>query len=437
MSSSWIVLLGVIAVAGVPYLLWSHRDRRHRARSGRIAEDVAALGEDAVPGSLHPEIDLDQCIGSGACVRACPEHDVLGLVDGRAHLINPLACVGHGACAAACPVGAIRLVFGTATRGIELPLVSEEFETSQPGIYVIGELGGMGLIRNAVSQGRQAAEALIRSGRRGAGDTLDAVVVGAGPAGISATLTLLAHQRRVLLVEQAEFGGTIRHYPRRKVVMTGSFELAGYGTVRRRTMSKEELIELWEDIRARTGLPLREGTRVDLLAAEDDDWRVCAADWSVRAAGVLLALGRRGAPRQLGVPGEELDKVCYRALEPAEFAGKHVLIVGGGNAAADCALALADDGDCKSVSLSYRRRELARMRSSVRARVEQAMKAGTIRPYLGTEVQSITPDEVVLKGGGKLDRIANDAVVVQIGGTPPSELIKTIGIEIVEKRGER
>jgi thioredoxin reductase/ferredoxin len=431
------IVLGVIAVAGVPYLLWSRKDRRHRQRAAQVADDVASLGEDAVPGSLHPEIALDQCIGSGACVRACPEHEVIGLVDGRAHLINPLACVGHGACAAACPVGAIRLVFGTATRGIELPRVSEEFETSQPGIYVIGELGGMGLIRNAVEQGRQAAEALVRSGRRGHGDVLDAVVVGAGPAGISATLTLLAHQRKVLLLEQAEFGGTIRHYPRKKVVMTGSFDLAGYGTIRRRTMTKEELIELWDDIRARTELPLREATRVDLLAAEDDDWRVCAGDWSTRAAGVLLALGRRGAPRQLGVPGEELDKVCYRVLEPTEFAGKHVLVVGGGNAAADCALALSDDGECASVALSYRRRELARMRSTVRDRVERAMKAGAIRSYLGTEVVSIAPDAVVLKGGGKTERVPNDAVVVQIGGTPPSELIKTIGIEIVEKRGER
>jgi thioredoxin reductase/NAD-dependent dihydropyrimidine dehydrogenase PreA subunit len=431
------ILLGVIAVAGIPYLLWSARDRRHRRRAARIADDVSALGDDAVPGSLHPEIALDQCIGSGACVRACPEHDVIGLVDGRAHLINPLACVGHGACAAACPVGAIQLVFGTAHRGIELPLVSEDFETSQPGVYVIGELGGMGLIRNAVSQGRQAAEALIRSGRRGKGDVLDAVVVGAGPAGISAALTLIAHDRRVLLLEQAEFGGTIRHYPRKKVVMTGSFELAGYGTIRRRTMSKEELIALWEDIRARTDLPVQEGTRVDLLAAEDGHWRVCAGDWSVPAAGVLLALGRRGAPRQLGVPGEELDKVSYRVLEPTEFADKHVLVVGGGNAAADCALALADDGGCKSVGLSYRRHELARMRSSVRARVEQAMTAGAIHPHLGTEVVEIRPETVVLKGGGKTTKVRNDAVVVQIGGTPPSELIKTIGIEIVEKRGER
>lgn len=437
MSASWMIVLGLAVVAGVPYLLWSYRDHRRHRHHARVAEDIAQLGDDVFPGSLHPEIAPDECIGSGACVRACPEHDVLGIVDGRAQLINPLACVGHGACAAACPVGAIRLVFGTATRGLELPRVSSDFETSHPGIYIVGELGGMGLIRNAVSQGRQAAEALVRAGRRGHGDTLDAVVVGAGPAGIAATLTLMSHHRRVLLVEQATFGGTIAHYPRHKIVMTGAFDMPGYGTIRRRTMSKEELLELWGDIRARTSLPLLENLRVDLLAAEDGDWRVCAGDWSQRTASVVLALGRRGAPRQLGVPGEDLPKVSYRVLEPREFEGQHVLVVGGGNAAADCALALAEDGGCASVGLSYRRRELARMRGSVRARVERALQSGAITPHLGTEVVAISPDAVTLTDGGARREVKNDAVVVQIGGTPPSELLRTIGIELVEKRGER
>ncbi len=437
MSSSWIMILAVIAVAGVPYLLWSRRDRKRHQHHARVADDIAQLGDGVFPGSLHPEVSLDLCIGSGACVRACPEHDVLGIVDGRAHLINPLACVGHGACAAACPVGAIKLVFGTATRGLELPRVSPDFETSQRGIYVVGELGGMGLIRNAVEQGRQAAEALVRSGRRGRGDALDAVIVGAGPAGIAATLALMAHDRRVLLVEQSTFGGTIAHYPREKVVMTGSFEMPGYGTVRRRTMAKEELLALWTDIRERTQLPLREQQKVELLAADGDDWLVCSGDWSQKAAAVVLALGRRGAPRQLGVPGEDLAKVHYRLLEPKEFTGQHVLVVGGGNAAADCALALADDGGCASVGLSYRRTELARMRGTVRARVEQAMQAGAIHAHLGTEVRSIAAAAVTLEERGQTRELRNDAVIVQIGGTPPAELMHTVGIELVEKRGER
>lgn len=432
----WVVALGFVALAGIPYLFWSRHDARKQRRAARVADDVAALGEDAVPGSIHPKVALDECIGSGACVRACPEHEVLGMVDGRAHLINPLACVGHGACMKACPVGAIDLVFGTAHRGVELPLVTPDFESTHEGVYIVGELGGMGLIRNAVSQGRQAAEAIARTGRRALRGELDAIVVGAGPAGISAALTLIAHDMKVLIVEQGEFGGTIRHYPRKKVVMTGSFELAGYGTVRRRTMSKEELIELWEDIRQRTRLPVLEGIRVEIVAADGDGWTVASSDWSKSARNVVLALGRRGAPRQLGVPGEELPKVFYRVIETEPFADQHVLVVGGGNAAADCALALADAGTCASVALSYRRRELARMRSSVRARVEKAFAKGAITPKLGTEVVEIGEREVVLKAGNQRERLRNDAVVVQIGGTSPNDLLKTLGIELIEKRGE-
>lgn len=434
--TTWLVLLGLVVAAGVPYIAWTRLDARRQRRAAAIHEDVAALGDELVPVSIHPDVELDACIGSGACVRACPEHDILAITDGRARLINPMSCIGHGACMQACPVGAITLVFGTATRGIELPKLTPTFETSQPGIYIVGELGGMGLIRNAVEQGRQAAEAIAKSGRRAGAGELDAIVVGAGPAGISAALALTAHGLRVLVVDQDQFGGTITHYPRAKVVMTGSFQLAGYGTVRRRTMSKEQLLELWTDIRARTQLAVHEGVRVESIKAEGKAWRVTAAGWTDRAANVVLALGRRGAPRQLGVPGEELPKVSYRLIEPEPFAKQHVLVVGGGNAAADCAIALAQSRLCASVGLSYRRPELARLRGSVRAEIERAFATGTIRPLLGTEVVSIAERHVMLKSSSGMQQLDNDSVIVQIGGQPPSALLKTIGIELVEKRGE-
>lgn len=434
--TTWLVLLGLVAAAGVPYVLWTRLEARQHRRAAAIHEDVLALGDEVVPVSIHPDIDLGECIGSGACVRACPERDVLAITDGRARLINPLACIGHGACMAACPVGAIKLVFGTATRGIELPRLTPTFETSRPGIYVVGELGGMGLIRNAVEQGRQAADAIARSGRRGGPGDLDAIVVGAGPAGISCALALTALGRRVVIVDQERYGGTIAHYPRAKVVMTGAFELPGYGTVRRKTMSKEQLLALWTDIRERTGLAVQENVRIDAIHAEGDAWRVIAETWQDRAAAVVLALGRRGAPRRLGVPGEELPKVVYRLLEPEPFAGKRMLVVGGGNAAADCALALAGAGLCASVALSYRRTELARLRGSVRAAIERAFGDGTIRPLLGTEVAAIAEHHVMLKTRDGLEELPNDHVIVQIGGTAPSALLQTIGIELVEKRGE-
>lgn len=435
MTTLW-VLLGLIAAAGVPYLVWARLDaHRQRVASARH-DDLQALGDEAVPLSLHPEISLDECIGSGACARACPEGDILAITDGRVRLVNPLACIGHGACAAACPVSAIRLVFGSATRGVELPKLTPTFETSQRGVYIAGELGGMGLIRNAVEQGRQTAEAIVRSGRAAPADAVDAVVVGAGPAGIACALTLLAHQRNVLVVEQERFGGTIAHYPRAKVVMTGSFELPGYGKVRRKTMSKEQLLELWHDLRERTALPVREGVRIERLTRTEDVWQVEGEAFRQRTAHVVLALGRRGAPRRLGVPGEELSKVSYRLIEPEPFAGAHVLVVGGGNAAADCALALASFGGCASVALSYRRPELARLRPSVRQAIERAFAERKVQPLLATEVVSIEAEHVRLSGQGGLEDLRNDHVIVQIGGQAPSDLLRSIGIELVEKRAE-
>jgi thioredoxin reductase len=238
-----------------------------------------------------------------------------------------------------------------------------------------------------------------------------------------------------LLVEQGELGGAIRHYPRAKVVMTGNLELPGYGTIRRKTLSKEELEHLWRDIQVRTQMPIETGLRVEHVVEERGAWIVRAGSWERRAANVVLALGRRGAPRQLGVPGEELAKVMYRVIEPEPFAGKHVLVVGGGNAAADCALSLAE-ARCASLAISYRRNELARLRAGVRAEIDRAVARGTISLLLGTEVEAIDDETVILRGARGRMELANDAVIVQIGGTAPDELLRGIGIELVEKRGE-
>jgi len=241
----------------------------------------------------------------------------------------------------------------------------------------------------------------------------------------------------VRILEQSVYGGTIAHYPRKKIVMTGLLDLPGYGTVRKRTMEKEELLQLWRDIRTRTRLDVREGVRVERITPEGDRWRVFAADGSsTRAASVVLAIGRRGAPRQLGVPGEDLHKVAYRLLEPQPFAGKHVMVVGGGNAAADCVIALADSKLPQSVSISYRRNHFARMRDSVRQRFQQMIEEKMFTTYLDSEVVSIASDRVTLRGRDGLVDVANDVVIVQIGGTSPSDLLKTIGIDLVEKRGE-
>jgi thioredoxin reductase/NAD-dependent dihydropyrimidine dehydrogenase PreA subunit len=393
--------------------------------------------------SLHPLVNLGACIGSGACVRACPEHQVIGLLQGRASLVSPMSCIGHGACAAACPAQAIQLVFGTRSRGLELPRIDRDFQTNQPGIYIAGELGGMGLIRNAVVQGAQAAQHIVKGSpsqpvRRGRGGALDALVVGAGPAGISATLSLLEAGLKVLLVDQDTFGGTIMHYPRAKVVMTGDLPLPLVGTVKRKTMSREGLVELWSDIERRFDIPFKSGQLVQgVESTADGMWRVRTETDEFCAANVVLALGTRGSPRRLGVAGEELNKVHYRLLEPQEFAGKHVLVVGGGNSAVESALSLSDFGGCASLSISYRREQFLRCRSDNRKRIDEAIAAARVRALMPTHIVSIAPRSVRLQDGNRAYELENDAVIAQLGGTAPAEVLKSFGIELVTKYGER
>jgi len=433
----------LVGLAGLFYLLWERWDKKRESVARKTIQDLSEMGEQVAP-SLSPKVDPDLCIGSGACVRACPEKGVIALVGPTVQLVNPLACVGHGACAAACPVSAIQLVYGTKTRGVELPKVDPNFETSREGVYIIGELGGMGLIRNAVKQGRQAAEHVIlgdpeveREPRRGVNGAHDAIVVGAGPAGIAATLRLMEEGLDVRLLERDGFGGTILHYPRAKVVMTGALDFPLYGKVKSRTMSKEELVEMWEDILEKVQPPVHLGELVEgLTLGEDGMWTVRSNNSERRAANVVLALGVRGSPRKLGVPGEEMAKVAYRLLEPTEFADKHVLVVGGGNSAVESALALADAGVCKSVALSYRKNALARCRGDNRERIEQAFAAGTVTSHMPSEVDQIMESELSLKQDGKVETIPNDAVIVQIGGTAPASLLKSFGLEIVTKYGE-
>jgi thioredoxin reductase len=243
----------------------------------------------------------------------------------------------------------------------------------------------------------------------------------------------------VLLVDQDTFGGTIMHYPRAKVVMTGDLPLPMLGTVKRRTMSREGLVALCADIQKRFQVPFKSHELVRSVEAMPDGmWLVRSESSEFRTANVVLSLGTRGSPRRLGVPGEQLPKVHYRLLEPQEFAAKHVLVVGGGNSAVETALSLYDFKGCASVSISYRREQFLRCRSDNRRRIEQAIALGGVRALLPTHVVSIEPKSVTLRSDDtKPYRIENDAIIAQLGGTAPAEVLKSFGIELVTKYGER
>lgn len=419
---------GIVAVF---MFLYVRRQRRIHAEHEAELQTIEEAGL-VEPASLHPVINLTRCIGSGSCVKACPE-EALGIVKGKAVLKNPAVCIGHGACRLACPVEAISLVFGTEKRGIDIPEVSAEFETNVPGIFIAGELGGMGLIRKATEQGRQAIET-IRKRKGGKGD-FDVVIVGCGPAGFSAGLAAIEHKLRYKIVEQeASLGGAIFHYPRQKMTMTAPMNLALIGKVKFGEVAKEKLLEFWVDAVRKTKLQIGFRERMEGITPSKGGFVVRTDKGEYSARNVLLALGRRGTPRKLDVPGEESAKVAYRLVDPAQYRGKAVLVVGGGDSALEAALALSREPGT-TVTLSYRSEAFSRVKQKNRLELEQQQAAGRLQVLLQSKVRQIRAEDVEIEQAGATRRYRNDAVIVCAGGLLPTPLLQQIGVRFDTKYG--
>ena len=428
MDYRYIYLLGCFPVF---LLYWRHRARRKAMFRVELKESIEqGLNE---PPSLHPVVDLARCIGSGACAKACPEQ-ALGIVDGKAVLISAASCIGHGACLAACPVEAISLVFGTEKRGIDIPFVSPEFETNVPGIFVAGELGGMGLIRKAAEQGRQAMDFIKK--RSNGKSELDVMIVGCGPAGLSAGLAAMQHQLRFKLIEQEDsLGGSVYHYPRQKVAMTAPVVLAIVGKVRFGEVQKEKLLEFWQGVVEKTGLTIAFRERMESVQINGDGFLVTTNKGRYTTRSVLLAIGRRGTPRKLGVPGEELSKVVYRLVDPAQYEGQTVLVVGGGDSALEAAIALAETPGTE-VILSYRSEAFSRVKQKNRNQLDALEASGRLRVMLKSKVRHIDPQAVEIEWQGTPVVYRNDAVIVCAGGELPTPLLQKMGVHFETKHGK-
>jgi thioredoxin reductase/Pyruvate/2-oxoacid:ferredoxin oxidoreductase delta subunit len=350
------------------------RSVRHEQESRVVLEQAESSGL-TEPASLHPVTDTLQCIGCGACVESCPEQKVLGLVDGKAELIGPTHCIGHGACRTACPTQAITLVFGTATRGVDIPLVQPNFETNVPGIFIAGELGGMGLIRNAIEQGRQAVESIRALDGIDQDRQLDLVIVGAGPAGFSASLAATEHRLRFVTLEQDSLGGTVAHYPRGKIVMTAPARLPVVGKFKFTETTKEDLLQYLKGAERKAGLVINYGERVEEVKRVEGGFVVRSTRQTYHTRSVLLTIGRRGTPRKLGVPGEDQPKVTYRLIDPEQYRDQHVLVVGGGDSALEAAMSIAAEPGA-NVTLSYRSEAFARAKEKNRQRLSEMQTAG-------------------------------------------------------------
>jgi thioredoxin reductase/Pyruvate/2-oxoacid:ferredoxin oxidoreductase delta subunit len=423
----------VVILIGLTLYLYVRHLRRN---SRRVEEKILKAKEEGLhePVSLHPQIDVNTCIQSGACIEACPEKEIIGIRNGKATLINASRCVGHGACFHACPVEAITLVIGTEKRGVDLPHVKQDFETNVPGIFIAGELGGMGLIKNSVEQGKQAVENIAKAVSKAKETEHDLIIVGAGPAGISATLQAKKLGLKAITLEQDTLGGTVYSFPRSKIVMTSPMDLPLFGKVKLTETKKSELLGLWQKVLHANNLSIKENAKVDSISKHGEHFKVTLQTGEeLLSKAVLLAIGRRGTPRKLNVPGEEREKVTYRLLEPENIQGENILVVGGGDSAIEAALALADQNH---VTLSYRGEAFQRIKPKNSEKIQQAVSEEKVTVLFNSNVLAIGEDSVSLAvPENQTQHLPNDRVFIFAGGELPTQFLKMAGIEITTRFG--
>ncbi len=425
----------VFALVGIIFFFYIRLSKKKSRETTQKIEKAKEFGIHE-PVSLHPVVDTETCIGSGACIAACPEKDILGIANGQAYTINASRCVGHGACFHACPVQAITLCIGTEKRGVDLPHVSRNFESNIPGVFIAGELGGMGLIRNAVEQGKQAVENFIRKRKVNSNVQYDLIIIGAGPAGISATLTAEKNGLRYITLEQDSLGGTVYNFPRAKIVMTSPMYLPLHGRVKLAETSKKELLGLWNEVLSKNKIKINEYEKVENIERKIDHFVITSDKSSYTSSGLILAIGRRGTPRKLDVPGEGKEKVAYRLIEPELIHNKNVLVVGGGDSAIESGLLLAEEGN--KVTISYRGDVFSRLKPKNLQKIEAASTSGKVKVLFNTNVKEIKDDLVILNDGAKNNdfEIGNDLVYIFAGGELPTEFLKRAGINITKKYGD-
>jgi thioredoxin reductase/Pyruvate/2-oxoacid:ferredoxin oxidoreductase delta subunit len=428
-----LITFGIAAAICVFFLvgyLSKLKTREKRAHEAAKKGNIYSEG----PRAQHPKIDGNSCIGCATCTSVCPEGDVLAMVGGKAAIVNGYKCIGHSLCAEACPVGAITMVMASPGMSADLPVLSKEQETNVSNLFIAGELGGLALIKNAINQGRDCVDTVTSrmNGHRGssAPGLLDLLIVGAGPAGISASLRAMERKLNYLTIEQDEVGGTVAKYPRQKLVMTSPVELPLYGKFKKMELSKEELIALWKSLLARSDFNVRTGEKVeDIQKGADGTFTIVSNKGQYRSRAVILGLGRSGNPRKLGVKGEELPKVMFRLIETDHYINKRILVVGGGDSAIEAAMGLANQKG-NTVTLSYRRESFGRIKERNAQRIQEYMRSGKVKVLFNSLPTEFRQDKALLQINGGVREIPNDYVWIFAGGEPPRAFLEKIGVKL-------
>jgi len=415
-------------------LLLHLRATRKRERDALASAERGKLSSDG-PRAQHPHIDISYCIGCGACVDVCPEGDVLAVIAGKAAIVNGHKCIGHGLCAEACPVGAIEIVMASPSISADMPRLSSEFETNIPGVFIIGELGGLALIKNAVNQGRECVDTIAgrAASRPRLPAVLDVCIVGAGPAGLSASLRAVEKGLTYVTLEQEELGGTVAKYPRQKVVMTSPVDFPMHGKFNKLEISKEKLMEFWASVIKKGNVKVRTQEKVEAIERQaGGTLTVRSTGGEYRARYVILALGRRGTPRKLGIPGEGLPKVMYSLIEADAYVDARILVVGGGDSAVEAAMGLAYQKG-NQITLSYRQEEFSRIKERNAQRIREAIQSRKIRVLFQSQPVEVREKSVLIDVAGTVTELPNDWMWVFAGGEPPNAFLQKVGVAMGDR----
>lgn len=388
-----------------------------------------------------PQINTNTCIGCHACVDACP-YDVLEVHNYVAQVVRPDDCCGLTLCEQRCPNGSLVITDGDPIE--DRPHMSNDLQSiDSPGVYLAGDLTGLPLIRNAINQGAHVVRTIAASiGPRRGGSMLDLVIIGAGPAGMSAALEAKRQGLRHCVLEQGSVAESIRSFPRGKLVFDQPLGLPLIGDLWLQKATKEELLAKWLRIVHTEQIAVYEGHRV--LGVERVSGgppsghlvvRYLSPDgqpMALETRRVLLAFGRRGSPRKLSVeiPDAALSHVHYSLADARSFANQRVLVLGLGDVAMEAAIALAKQPGTQ-VSVSYRGDDFKRGKTRNIAEVKRLAAAGRIRLLFGTEVGSVEPGRVTLISPEGPIAIDCDAAFVMIGTIAPWQFLEACGVKRV------